>query len=1578
MNLEKDTWSVIANYFDSVPNYITKHHLDSYNDFVNNKIYDIFNNKQFNPQVIVLLDKENPDITYLINVYYGGRNKDQIEISRPIVYNALKEEVKPMYPNEARLKNLTYAFNVFCDIEVEYVIKEKDTVIFHDFSSNKFSKINIGRVPIMLHSNLCSLSGMSREFLKKVGECPYDHGGYFIIDGREKVCVSRERKSENILYINKSGNPDFTWSAEVKSVPAEFRYARNTYLHVILQNGEIVVENPYFKSGKSETGSKYIPLFVLFRVLGVETDKEILEMIFHNLDKTNEFAIQGLRLLTPSINSEDNRIIYDQMTALKYLEKFIKNMDQGEGGDIQRNRVERFALLYKNIYDNLFPHVGNDFREKALYLGYCVNQLLQVMLGIKEETDRDSFEYKRIDLSGFMIANLFRDGFSQLLYDARNKISSAFEFGYIDYKGKSIVNIISEGSVKTIFSPTSTEEIVLKGFRTGTLTNPGGSSSKKGVIQQIDRRGFYSYLGQIRRIVTPNDTGTRVAIEQRQLHASQYGYFCPMTIMDGTNVGVKKHLTCLAQITAGCPSEPLLKAIKDIGLIPLTDLHPRMFYNQTKVFLNGKWIGVHEEPASLVEWIRLLRRNGLINIFTSISWKVKDNMIIILSDGGRCTRPLYIVTDNKIMITEKMIQELKENKIKWMDLVVGTKEKTKIKGDKIPYVHNNYYHPHTVGYSKTDTIEDLKKQSGVIEFLDNNDMNNVLISSTINFDSKFVDYTHVELHEVMMLSLEAQGIPFVDHNQFPRNVYGIGQSKQAVSVYATNFMHRIDQTSLLLSHPQKPLNNTRLGKHIFNDRLGHGQNIIVAVAAYNGYNQEDSVICCQDSIDLGMLKIDYFKGYEQSEKQDPKTGTFEYFYNPEVLNQNSEGDSVQKQERKDYTKLDQYGFIKEGTLSKGDEIVVGKYVKLTRGDEPPRDISVEIKGKGEMISKVFTCYSDDTKNKLVKIRTVKERVPISGDKIGSRFGQKGVLGITLRREDMPHTKSGIRPDIIINPGAFPKRQTNGHLIETFYSKLAALLGLVGDGTAFIPKNMQDIISKLEEQGFEGSGNEILYSGIDGQQMSSEIYIGPCFYQRFKQMVNDKIHSRGGSRTEEDFSQIGGSYTARERQPVAGRAIGGGGRIGEMERDAIVAHGIAGFLKESMMERSDKYYTHFCQTSGRIAVVNESENLFMSPDVDGPMNYDIIETLDLEGGNENTAKELQQILGPNTFKQRETEFFRAYMPYCAKLLIQECEAIGLSIRLRSDGSKPRLEENRFTSEEIDEMIDSRITNKREQLDEEYKELESLKDFLRDKYSNPEEDGNNSDKGDEENDGEKPDSDEEEIENGLGKDILSEEEDNDKDNDKDELVNPYPPEPIIQKGGADRNETLNYYREESNHHENLPSIYDSMNTSLFETGEVTDNQLGGGQSGGAIGALPNGTFDSPSSPNLDMTATQNMGNRLTGGTLDNFKIDPIAKAYAGFDRPFSQDMNSGAVASTPAPVSDVKIINLDPNYRMVDDSSSSMDNNMSGGALTNMGPTQPQQQPQQQMPSVQFNPPQQTQFFASKPQPEKVFDNEIFIQ
>jgi len=1559
MNLEKDTWKIISNYFDTTPNYITKHHLDSFNDFVNNKIYDIFNDNQKNPQVVVLIDKENPVITYLINIYYGGRNRDLVNLSRPIIYNALKEEVKPMYPNEARLKNLTYAFNVFCDIEIEYVIKEDTKEIFRQFSPTVFKDINIGRVPIMLNSDICALSLLSKETKKKFGECPYDHGGYFVIDGREKVCVSRERKSENTLYINKSGNPDFTWSAEVKSVPAEFRYARNTYLHVVEKTGEIVIENPYFKSGKSETGGKYIPLFVLFRALGIETDKEILEFIFHNLDEDNQFSQQGLELLMPSFNNEDNKTIYDQISALGYLEKFIKKMDtdgSSGSGDIQRNRLERYSVIFKNIYDNLYPHVGDDFRDKALYLGYCVNQLLQVILGVKEETDRDSYEYKRIDLSGFMIANLFRDGFLQLQYDARNKISSAFEFGYIEYKGEMITNVVNEGSVKTIFSSTSSEEIVLKGFRTGTLSNPGGTTSKKGVIQQIDRRGFYSYLGQIRRVVTPNDTGTRVQIDQRRLHVSQYGYMCPMTIMDGSNVGIKKHFTCLAQVSSGCPTEGIKKAILDGGLIPLADLHPRLLYKQTKVFLNGTWIGVHPDPPQLLEWIRLLKRNALINIYTSISWKIKEDVIYVYCDGGRCVRPLFIVEDNKHTITEKMIEDLKANKISWMDLIGGFKSKKLIgkslregatkweklensksmsgggngNGDgNIPIIHNNYYHPHLVGFSKTDTIEDLKKHSGVIEYLDNNDMNNVMLSSSINLDSKFVEYTHTELHEAMMLSLEAQGVPFPEYNQLPRNVYGIGQSKQAISIYATNYMNRIETTAMILSHPQKPLNNSRLGKYIFNDKLGHGQNIIVAVSAYTGYNQEDSVICCQDSLDLGMLKISYYKGYEATEKQDPKTGTFEYFYNPKTMEAEAQTQNqtdgieqenilVQPKEYNDYSHLDQYGFIREGThCKKGNEIVIGKYMKITRGDEPPRDISIDIKGKGETIDKVFTTYIDDTKTKLVKIRTVKERIAVLGDKIGSRYGQKGVLGITLRREDMPHTKSGIRPDIIISPGAFPKRMTNAQLIETIYAKLSSILGLVGDATAFIPKNVEDIANKLEEYGFQGMGDEILYSGIDGQQMSSHLFIGPVFYQRFKQMVGDKIHSRNsGARNEEDLSTMGGGYTARERQPLAGRALGGGGRIGEMERDAIVCHGIAGFLKETMMERSDKYYTHICENSGRLAVVNPSENLYLSPDVDGPIDYDIIETLELNK-NENRGREIEEVLGPNTFKQSETGFFRAYMPYCAKLMIQECEAMGLSIRLRADNSNHREEpfdinsDNPNKQNKESEMISSRISNVGFQMDEEMKELENLKEYIKNRFNKNKEDEAEDKEKDEENDEENDD-----VEgSGSGSDKEAETEDSDKETEEEDSKNNEGKDEGKYKGyqkGGDREEAINYYLGEKSDGIALPSIADTYNqTSFFETENLKQNhsQIGGNQT-------------------IGLYSLDDIGHDVLNPVQVRQNLDPMKTAFGQMDRPYfnpildkdpnshPQNQSGGNVQNTQTHEnkSDIKIINLDPNYRI----------------------------------------------------------------
>lgn len=1556
MDLEKDTWSIISNYFETTPKYLTKHHLDSYNDFVNNKIYDIFNNKQTNPQVVVLIDKENADITYLINIYYGGRNRDQVNISRPVMYNSLKDEVKPMYPNEARLKNLTYAFNVFCDVEIEYIIKDKDTVIFQQFSPFVFKEINIGRVPIMLHSSLCPLSGVSNEMLKKLGECPYDHGGYFIINGREKVCVSRERKSENTLYINKSGNPDFTWTAEVKSTPAQFRYARNTYLHVIEKTGEIVVENPYFKSGKSETGGKFIPLFVLFRVLGIESDKDIFECIFHNVD--DEFARQGLRLLIPSMDNMDSKEIFDQLTALNYLEKFIKKIEGTESGDIQRNRVERYAVLFKKIYDTLYPHVGDDFREKALYLGYCVNQLLQVILGIKEEVDRDSFEYKRVDLSGYMIANLFRDGFSQLQYDVRNKISSNFEFGYIELKGELIVSIVNEGTVKTIFSPTSTEEIVIKGFQTGTLSNPGGTSSKKGVIQQIDRRGYYSYIGQMRRLVTPNDTGTRVPIGQRRLHASQFGYLCPMTIMDGTNVGIKKHFTCLAQVTTGSPSEPIKKAIEDAGLIPLSDLHPRLLYKQTKVFLNGRWLGVHTDPPRLLEWIRLLRRNGLINIFTSISWKISEDTIVVLSDGGRCTRPLYILEDNKPLITEKMIREVKSRGKCWMDLIVGNKDKTK----KIPYIHNEYYHPHTMGYSKTNTIEDLKEHSGVIEYLDNNDMNNVMLSASLNMDSKFVDYTHVELHESMMLSLEAQGIPFAEYNQLPRNVYGIGQSKQAISIYATNFMHRIETTGMVLSHPQKPLTNTRLGKHIYNDRLGHGQQIIVAVSAYTGYNQEDSVICCQDSIDLGMLKISYSKGYEQSEKQDPKTGTFEFFYNPEAQMQREDADEVQPKKHHDYSKLDEFGLIREGTHCKGDEIVVGKYVKFTRTDDPPMDMSADIHGKGETIDKVFTCYTDDTKTKLAKIRTVKERSPMIGDKIGSRYGQKGVLGITMRRQDMPHTKSGIRPDIIINPGAFPKRMTNGHLIETAYAKLCALLGLVGDGTAFIPKNLEDLSAKLEEYGFEGYGNEILYDGFDGQQMGAHLFIGPVFYQRFKQMVGDKIHSRGsGARNEEDMSTMGGGYTARERQPLAGRALGGGGRIGEMERDSIVAHGIAGFLKESMMERSDKYYTHVCQTSGRLAIVNPAENLFMSPDIDGPMNYDVIETLDLDKSQgENKGRELQEVLGPNTFKQNETEFFRAYMPYCAKLMIQECEAMGLSIKLRSEKSKPLLEEERKESSEND-MIQKTIVDR----SDDFKELDELKDFLKARFVSREEDNDNED---------------------MEKSSRKARDDDSTDNEtEDENENK-------QSGGSYLDRVKDYYMDQD---QSKISIENGMeDSSFFENPKDLAEYDSMTQDGSAF--MQNGGGNGGSFLDLDssMTDLKDLGENLLGGSSQMAKPDPISGSLGNMNRPYfvpnqpiqpqqtpqpqsqtyhmMQQSGGNPQSTPPTSSSDIKVIDLDPNYRIAEDDPFA--------SQPQPLPQQFQPQPQASMQPMQSGGGQQypqNPQYSQQQQRQPVIQNEIFL-
>ena len=385
-----------------------------------------------------------------------------------------------MYPNEARLRNLSYSSHLFCDIEVDYVhnkISEADGSIIKEVTTNIYPKITVGKIPIMIQSKLCALHDTNFETKKTMGECPYDQGGYFVIDGQEKVIVSHERKAENKLYIIESSEGKAKLSAQIKSVPEDdFKYARTTTINYMRKDNVMTVKLPSI--------SKNIPLFVVFRLLGIESDKDILKYILHNLD--SEKSKVYMDLLMPSI--ENSYPIYDQNTAIKYLATLTI------GGTISH--------LLDIIYTDLFPHVGDSYKNKAYYLGYVVTKILNVEIGIDKTTDRDSFIYKRVDLSGFLMAALFRESYRQFQRDTGIAIDEEYRFNNKEYQDENFSNIISDGNIKKIFRGEVIETAFLKSFKMGTLLN------KVGIIQSLNRLNNINAISHLRRVNTPVDFGS--------------------------------------------------------------------------------------------------------------------------------------------------------------------------------------------------------------------------------------------------------------------------------------------------------------------------------------------------------------------------------------------------------------------------------------------------------------------------------------------------------------------------------------------------------------------------------------------------------------------------------------------------------------------------------------------------------------------------------------------------------------------------------------------------------------------------------------------------------------------------------------------------------------------------------------------------------------------------------------------------------------------------------------------------------------------------------------------------------------
>ncbi|BGP39455.1 DNA-dependent RNA polymerase II [Rhodotorula kratochvilovae] len=1201
---QEDCWAVIAAYFADKT--LVSQQIDSFDEFVNNTMQELVDES-----ASLILDQNMQhtgkagDATKRYELNFG-----QIYLSPPTQTEA-DGTVAPMFPNEARLRNLTYSAPLYIDMKKRVLVQESDEpdpetgeLAWVDEDGGNpddepvEDKIYIGKVPIMLQSKFCILHELEEKEKLELNECPFDKGGYFVINGSEKVLIAQERMATNRVYVFAKSQPSpISYLAEIRSAvekggktisSLQIKMMRRTER----QSGATIKSTiPYIRAD--------IPIVVVFRALDIIPDKDILDHICYDRTDTEMFE-----MMKPCL--EDAFPIQSRDVALDFIGR------RGTVSALSRDR--RINYAQEILQKEMLPHVSmapGQNTKKAFFFGYMVHRLLLAALQRRELDDRDHFGAKRLDLAGPLLAALFRMLFRKLTKDVYRHLQKCVETG-------KPFNISSAVKSTTITN----------GLKYSLATGNWGDqkkamSAKAGVSQVLNRYTFASTLSHLRRTNTPIGRDGKIA-KPRQLHNTHWGMVCPAETPEGQACGLVKNLALMAYISVGTPSAPIVEFLEEWGMENLEEYSSDMS-KATKVFVNGVWQGVHRDPAQLVSTIKSLRRRGDISYEVSIVRDVRERELRLFTDAGRVCRPLFVVEDQRLALRKEHIDALARDDLAGVD-------------------DDGEFDPALRKLKWADLVE-----QGIVEYLDAEEEETVMIcmtpedletsrhhaetgevelagaggaggdqSATVKAAgaAKTHTWTHCEIHPSMILGICASIIPFPDHNQSPRNTYQSAMGKQAMGVYLTNYQVRMDTMANILYYPQKPLATTRSMEYLHFRELPAGQNAIVAILCYSGYNQEDSVIMNQSSIDRGLFRSLYYRSYMDQEKKSGQV-QLEEFEKPTR-------DSTLRLKHGTYEKLDTDGLVGLGERVAGEDIIIGKTAPLPTDSEElgqrlkshtKRDVSTPLKSTENGIVDQVLLTTNSEGLKFVKIRVRSTRVPEIGDKFASRHGQKGTIGITYRHEDMPFSAEGTTPDIIINPHAIPSRMTIGHLVECLLSKVSTITGNEGDATPFSEVTVEAISNLLRNYGYHSRGLEVMYNGHTGRKLQAQVYLGPTYYQRLKHMVGDKIHARAR-----------GPVQILTRQPVEGRSRDGGLRFGEMERDCMLAHGVAGFLKERVFDVSDGYRVHVCEICGLTAIANLKKQSF----------------------------ECRAC-------RNKTSIVQVHIPYAAKLLFQELQAMNIASR-----------------------------------------------------------------------------------------------------------------------------------------------------------------------------------------------------------------------------------------------------------------------------------------------------------------------------
>lgn len=1125
----RDKWNLLPAFLKVKG--LVKQHIDSFNHFVEVELQKIVDADPW------ILSDVDPSFYIKYQRIYLGRpcRVDEIQYQDEKSF----KDASTVTPNECRLRDMTYAAPILVDF-----IYTKGRNVY------KRKGLSIGRMPVMLRSSHCVLANKLETEMCAMDECPLDPGGYFIVNGTEKVILVQEQLSKNRVIVETDPRKDVL-SASVTSSTHE----RKSKSYIVLKKDHLYMRHNILNED--------IPIVVLLKAMGVTSDHEMM-LLVAGADGSlqDDFAI----------NFEDaiSLGIYTQQQALEYIGTRIKITRKPMTFGMPRRNYVQEAL--EAVASVIIAHVPIDhlnFRPKALYVTHMTRRLLLAKHNPDLIDDRDYVGNKRLELAGQLLSLLFEDLFKKYNYDIKlnvdkvlrkNARTELFDAAPI-MSGHA--NHITQGMNRAI----ATGNWNLKRFR----------MDRAGVTHVLSRLSYIAALGMMTR-VTSQFEKTRKISGPRALQPSSFGMLCPADTPEGESCGLVKNLALLTHITTDDEEGPVRQLVFMLGAEDILSVGGGQLYQRGSYIIctNGTPVAVTRQPKQFQVAFRRLRRSARLSEFVSIFINHHHSAVYIATDEGRICRPLIVVENGLSKCTRRYLKSLQKGTMDFDDFLAR----------------------------------------GIVEYVDVNEEND---SNIAMYEADISPITtHLEIEPFTILGAVAGLIPYPHHNQSPRNTYQCAMGKQAIGAIANNQYHRIDTLLYLMVYPQKPLVKTRTIELIKYDKLPAGQNAVVAVMSYSGYDIEDALVLNKASVDRGFGRCQVFRKYVTQLK----------------IYANQSKDSIHGIEKqngapiKKHAALDEDGIAHVGDKLSAGEVWVNKAVpenpnanRLGNGSDSGSGHTVPQPQTYRLpdpsyVDKVMVSETENG-NQLIKCQTRQTRAPEVGDKFSSRHGQKGVVGIIVEQADMPFSDEGIVPDVIMNPHGFPSRMTVGKMLELVAGKAGVLEGQFEYGTAFGGSNLEDMSAALVKHGFNYGGKDYMTSGITGEAMPAYVFTGPIYYQKLKHMVQDKMHSRAR-----------GPRAILTRQPMEGRSRDGGLRLGEMERDCLIAYGASQLLLERLMLSSDKHEVDICDTCG-----------FM--------------------GYNGWCRRCQSSHG----------VVRMVIPYAAKLLVQELFSMNVMTRLRLEEEFP---------------------------------------------------------------------------------------------------------------------------------------------------------------------------------------------------------------------------------------------------------------------------------------------------------------------